>query len=173
MNEDKPATPKVSHRMDRRAIAPPIDHFQSIRRLIDHWIWRQHRRFCPFLAIGGLVGGAFGNISLLTTGHTRIDPGAFALVGMGTFYGGIAHVPVSSLIMVCELAGSYHSRSPRRGRQRNDCGVSRRIGSGAGVFGRNGPTDHVMSKWPERCQRCALKSKMRTYATGFPPIGAG
>ena len=27
--------------------------------------------------------------------------------GMGTFYGGIAHVPISSLVMVCELAGSY------------------------------------------------------------------
>ena len=30
-----------------------------------------------------------------------------SLVGMGTFYGGIAHVPVSSLILVSELAGSY------------------------------------------------------------------
>jgi CIC family chloride channel protein len=37
----------------------------------------------------------------------RIDPGAFALVGMGTFYGGLAHVPIASLVMVCELAGSY------------------------------------------------------------------
>lgn len=63
--------------------------------------------FAPSLAIGGLVGGAFGNVAMLMTGDTRIDPGAFALVGMGTFYGGIAHVPVSSLVMVCELAGSY------------------------------------------------------------------
>ena len=31
----------------------------------------------------------------------RIDPGAFALVGMGTFYGGLAHVPIASLVMVC------------------------------------------------------------------------
>jgi CIC family chloride channel protein len=37
----------------------------------------------------------------------RIDPAAFALVGMGTFYGGLAHVPLSALILVCELAGSY------------------------------------------------------------------
>jgi CIC family chloride channel protein len=37
----------------------------------------------------------------------RIDPGAFALVGMGTFYGGLAHVPIASLVMTCELAGSY------------------------------------------------------------------
>lgn len=63
--------------------------------------------FAPSLAIGGLVGGAFGRIAELLTGDPRIDPGAFALVGMGTFYGGIAHVPVSSLVMVCELAGSY------------------------------------------------------------------
>ncbi len=26
---------------------------------------------------------------------------------MGTFYGGIAHAPLSSLVLVCELAGSY------------------------------------------------------------------
>jgi len=26
---------------------------------------------------------------------------------MGTFYGGLAHAPLSSLIIVCELAGSY------------------------------------------------------------------
>jgi CIC family chloride channel protein len=34
----------------------------------------------------------------------HIDPGAFALVGMGTFYGGIAHVPLSALVFV---SGSY------------------------------------------------------------------
>jgi CIC family chloride channel protein len=26
---------------------------------------------------------------------------------MGTFYGGVAHVPLSALVLVCELAGSY------------------------------------------------------------------
>ncbi len=63
--------------------------------------------FAPSLAIGGLVGGTFGRIAALVIGDPRIDPGAFALVGMGTFYGGVAHVPIGSLVMVCELAGSY------------------------------------------------------------------
>jgi CIC family chloride channel protein len=63
--------------------------------------------FAPSLVLGGLLGGAFGRAAQLLLGDPRIDPGAFALVGMGTFYGGIAHVPVSSLVMVCELAGSY------------------------------------------------------------------
>ena len=57
--------------------------------------------------IGGLFGGAFGRAAQLLLHDPRIDPGAFALVGMGTFYGGIAHVPLSSLVLVCELAGSY------------------------------------------------------------------
>ena len=57
--------------------------------------------------IGGLFGGAFGRAAQLLLHDPRIDPGAFALVGMGTFYGGIAHAPLSSLVLVCELAGSY------------------------------------------------------------------
>lgn len=62
--------------------------------------------FAPSLAIGGLFGGAFGHAAQLTV-DPSIDPGAFALVGMGAFYGGIAHVPLSALVLVCELAGSY------------------------------------------------------------------
>ena len=63
--------------------------------------------FAPSLVVGGLFGGAFGRAAQLLLPHAGIDPGAFALVGMGTFYGGIAHVPLSALVFVCELAGSY------------------------------------------------------------------
>jgi CIC family chloride channel protein len=63
--------------------------------------------FAPSLAMGGLLGGAFGRAAQLLLQDPRIDPGAFALVGMGAFYGGIAHVPLSALIIVCEMAGSY------------------------------------------------------------------
>lgn len=63
--------------------------------------------FAPSLAIGGLTGGAFGRLMQLLVEDPRIDPGAFALVGMGVFYGGIAHVPLAALVLVCELAGNY------------------------------------------------------------------
>ncbi|HYQ42190.1 MAG TPA: chloride channel protein [Polyangiaceae bacterium] len=63
--------------------------------------------FAPSLAIGGLFGGAFGRAAELLTHDPRLQSGAFALVGMGTFYGGIAHVPLSALVLVCELAGNY------------------------------------------------------------------
>ena len=63
--------------------------------------------FAPSLAIGGLLGGAFGIAVQLLTEDPTISPGAFALVGMGAFYGGIANAPLASLVLVCELAGSY------------------------------------------------------------------
>ncbi len=63
--------------------------------------------FGPSLVIGGIFGGAFGRAAQLLFHDPRIDPGAFALVGMGTFYGGLAHVPIASLVMTCELTGSY------------------------------------------------------------------
>ncbi len=63
--------------------------------------------FAPSLVLGGIFGGAFGRVAQLVLHDPRIDPGAFALVGMGTFYGGIAHVPLAALIFVSELAGSY------------------------------------------------------------------
>jgi CIC family chloride channel protein len=63
--------------------------------------------FAPALVIGGLFGGAFGRVVQLLSNDPRINPAAFALIAMGTFYGGLAHAPLSSLIIVCELAGSY------------------------------------------------------------------
>jgi chloride channel protein, CIC family len=54
--------------------------------------------FAPCLALGALSGGAFGRAVALLMDDPRIDPGAFALVGMGTLLvplmlaGGIAFV---------------------------------------------------------------------------------
>ncbi|HYG68467.1 MAG TPA: chloride channel protein [Anaeromyxobacteraceae bacterium] len=63
--------------------------------------------FAPSLVIGGLVGAAFGVAAQQLLGDPSIRPAAFALVGMGTFYGGLAHAPLSALVLVAELAGSY------------------------------------------------------------------
>jgi CIC family chloride channel protein len=63
--------------------------------------------FGPSMVMGGIFGGAFGRAAQLLWHDPAIDPGAFALVGMATFYGGLAHVPIGSLVMTCELAGSY------------------------------------------------------------------
>ncbi len=63
--------------------------------------------FAPSLVIGALVGCAFGQAALALAGEAAPSPTAFALVGMGTLYGGVAHAPLSALVLVSELAGSY------------------------------------------------------------------
>jgi CIC family chloride channel protein len=63
--------------------------------------------FAPSIAIGGLLGGAFGAAAQLLLDDPSIQPGAFALVGMAAFYAGIANVPLAALVMVSEVAGSY------------------------------------------------------------------
>jgi CIC family chloride channel protein len=63
--------------------------------------------FAPSLAIGGLMGAAFGHAARALLHDPAVQPAAFALVGMGTFYGGLAHAPLSALVLVAELAGSY------------------------------------------------------------------
>lgn len=63
--------------------------------------------FAPSMAMGGLIGGAFGRAAQLLLDDPRLDAGAFVLVGMGAFYGGIAHAPLAALVLVCELAGTY------------------------------------------------------------------
>ena len=63
--------------------------------------------FAPALAVGGVLGGAFGLAAQQALGDPTIQPGAFALIGMGTFYGGIANTPLAALVLVCEMAGSY------------------------------------------------------------------
>jgi CIC family chloride channel protein len=63
--------------------------------------------FAPSLAIGALLGGAVGQAASAWSGVGGLTPGAFALVGMAAFYGGIAKVPLAATVMVCEMAGSY------------------------------------------------------------------
>jgi CIC family chloride channel protein len=63
--------------------------------------------FAPSLAIGALVGGAIGHAASAWFDVKGLSPGAFALVGMATFYGGIAKTPLAATVMICEMAGSY------------------------------------------------------------------
>ena len=68
--------------------------------------------FAPSIAIGGLLGGAYGGAASLLFHDPSIQPGAFALVGMAAFYAGIANTPLAALVMVCEVAGSYELLVP-------------------------------------------------------------
>jgi CIC family chloride channel protein len=63
--------------------------------------------FAPSLFIGAMLGGAFGKIANTLFPGAIAQPEAFVLVGMGGFFAGVAKVPLTALIMVCEMSGSY------------------------------------------------------------------
>jgi len=63
--------------------------------------------FAPSLFIGAMLGGAFGQLCHDLFPTVAPDPAAFVLVGMGGFFAGVAKVPLTALIMVSEMSGSY------------------------------------------------------------------
>jgi CIC family chloride channel protein len=54
-----------------------------------------------------MLGGAFGQLCHQFFPATIMHPEAFVLVGMGGFFAGVARVPLTAMLMVCEMSGSY------------------------------------------------------------------
>lgn len=63
--------------------------------------------FAPSLFIGAMLGGAYGKFCHAWFPDLVPTPEAFVLVGMGGFFAGVAKVPLTALIMVSEMSGSY------------------------------------------------------------------
>jgi CIC family chloride channel protein len=63
--------------------------------------------FAPALFIGGMLGGVFGYIDRFVMHHASSDVGAFALVGMGAVFAGIVRAPITSVLIIFEMTGSY------------------------------------------------------------------
>lgn len=63
--------------------------------------------FAPALFIGGMLGGVFGYVDQFALQHSSSDLGAFALVGMGAVFAGIIRAPITSVLIIFEMTGSY------------------------------------------------------------------
>ncbi|MEL6428444.1 MAG: chloride channel protein [Planctomycetota bacterium] len=68
--------------------------------------------FTPSLAVGALAGALVGQLTAENFPVLGVQPASFALVGMGAFFAGVAKTPVSSVVMVCEMTGSYELLAP-------------------------------------------------------------
>ena len=58
--------------------------------------------FGPSLFIGAMIGGAVGSVAHTLFPAYTANPGAYALVGMGTAFAGIIRTPMTSVIMIFE-----------------------------------------------------------------------
>jgi len=63
--------------------------------------------FAPALFIGGMLGGVFGHLDKTIFHHASNQIGAFALVGMGAVFAGIVRAPITSVLIIFEMTGSY------------------------------------------------------------------
>jgi CIC family chloride channel protein len=63
--------------------------------------------FAPSLFIGAMLGGLVGALDVAVLGHENEALGAFALVGMGAAFAGIIRAPITSVLIIVEMTGSY------------------------------------------------------------------
>jgi CIC family chloride channel protein len=68
--------------------------------------------FAPSLYIGAMAGGAVGTLVHRFAPTATADPGAYALVGMGTLFAGIIRAPMTSVFMIFEITQDYQILVP-------------------------------------------------------------
>jgi chloride channel protein, CIC family len=68
--------------------------------------------FAPSLFIGAMAGGALGTIVHRLAPFPTAEPGAYALVGMGTLFAGIIRAPMTSVFMIFEITQDYQILVP-------------------------------------------------------------
>ena len=68
--------------------------------------------FAPSLYLGAMAGGIVGVIVHRFAPFPTADPGAYALVGMGTLFAGIIRAPMTSVFMIFELTQDYQILVP-------------------------------------------------------------
>ncbi len=68
--------------------------------------------FAPTLVVGAMVGGSFGLAAHHFFPGLILQPASFVLVGMAAMLAGVAKVPITAIVIVSELTGSYHLLAP-------------------------------------------------------------
>jgi CIC family chloride channel protein len=59
--------------------------------------------FTPTLFVGAALGGTFGTALLAIWPHSGIEPGLFALIGMGSVLAATTHAPLMSILILFEM----------------------------------------------------------------------
>lgn len=63
--------------------------------------------FSPLLALGTLFGGVFGYLVLMIMPDAGLPMGAFAVAGMGALFAASVRAPLTGILLVLEMTGSY------------------------------------------------------------------
>lgn len=64
--------------------------------------------FAPMLALGTLFGTFYGQLALQIDPSLNIDPGMFAIAGMGALFAATVRAPITGILLVIEMTNNYH-----------------------------------------------------------------
>ena len=68
--------------------------------------------FAPMLALGALVGLAVGYGAHILLPNLAPSPGLFAVVGMAAYFTAIVRAPLTGIVLIVEMTGSYAQMLP-------------------------------------------------------------
>lgn len=74
--------------------------------------WGSGGIFAPVLMVGATFGSLFGHAAQALLPQLTVRPGAYALVGMAAVFSGVTRAPMSSIVMIFEISGSYEMILP-------------------------------------------------------------
>ncbi|GLR08738.1 H(+)/Cl(-) exchange transporter ClcA [Mixta theicola] len=63
--------------------------------------------FAPMLALGTLLGTAFGMASAALLPSLTLEPGTFAIAGMGALFAASVRAPLTGIVLVLEMTDNY------------------------------------------------------------------
>ena len=63
--------------------------------------------FAPMLALGTLLGTAFGMASAALLPSLMLEPGTFAIAGMGALFAASVRAPLTGIVLVLEMTDNY------------------------------------------------------------------
>ena len=83
--------------------------------------------FAPSLFMGAALGAAIGHFAQRMFPGAGIDPRAYALLGMGSFFAGLLRSPIAAVLIVVELTRDYELMIPLMLAVSLSVAISRRI----------------------------------------------
>lgn len=63
--------------------------------------------FAPTLFFGAMFGGIFARLIHMLFPALALEPGAYAVVGMGAMFAGVAFTPITSILVIFEMTHDY------------------------------------------------------------------
>ena len=68
--------------------------------------------FTPLLTLGALLGLGFGHLVHIFLPPLAAEPGVFAVVGMAAYFAAIVRAPLTGILLITEMTGSYEQMLP-------------------------------------------------------------